>query len=338
MSYAQTVLVGRDHALGETLDQIAATLMEKGVRVIRTPYGKDGQHSQISTGESDAFLTDVEVIVVSSRTHIDIQVIEQARQLKGVVFPSIGFNSCDISAAAEYGVLVVNGVTAENYEGMAESVVMLMSALTLELNKKQHWLKVGKPNPPGSEFTSRLIRGKTVGLVGFGRIAKEVIKRLQGWGVERFLIYTRTPQETHQQNIEFCTLDLLLEESDIISIHCPLNAATHNLIDVEEFSKMKNKAVLINTSRGGIVNEKALYSALSNQKISAAAIDTFQYEPLDKASPLRSLDNIYLTQHNIGHTMELFESLVPKAVSNVFKLLSGGVPENVVNLKQLKIK
>ncbi len=221
---------------------------------------------------------------------------------------------------------------------MAESTVMLMSALMLELDRKQRWLRNMQPGLSVSKMTSRMIKGKTIGVIGYGRIAREAIQRLQGWGVKRFMVFTRSKPRSSIDQVAFCTLDELLQESDIVSIHCPLNDQTRNLIGEKELKAMKRDSVLVNTSRGGIIDESALYAALRDGEISAAAIDTYLEEPLAANSPLRDLENIYLTQHNIGHTRELFDSLVPRAIQNITILLDGGMPEHTVNSRLFQEK
>lgn len=327
----KTVLVGRDHTLGETLDQIAEQLKNHGIRVLRLPEGSREEHCQIPMHQVDHYLSGTDILVISSRTRIDANILQLAPELKGIVFPSIGFNSCDIQAAAAHKVAVVNGVTPENYESIAEATIMLMSALLLELQQKRQWLKECQANPIASQYTSRMLKGKVIGLIGYGRIAQEVIKRLSTWGVEKFLVYTRSQPDSAPDSVQFCELPMLLKKSHIVSIHCPLNEQTQHMIGTRELDSMRSDAVLVNTSRGGIINELSLHQALQNKTIAAAAIDTFEQEPLAPDSLLRRLDNIYLTQHNIGHTRELFESLVPKAVDNVLTLLSGKQPEHWVN-------
>lgn len=333
MRSADTILVGRDHTLGGTLDVIAQHLLDQGKRVIRLPELQAGKHSQIPLAESDRYLSNITIIVVSSRTLIDSRVLAAAPNLKAVIFPSIGYNSCDIEAAAHRGVRVVNGVTSENYESMAEATAMLMAVLMLELGPKQDWLRQGRPTP--TSLSSQMLKGRVIGMIGYGRIAQETIKRLQGWGIGKFLLYTRTAPTRLDSRISLCTLEEVLRESDLVSIHCPLNDHTRLLIGQKELRMMKATSYLINTSRGGIVDESALYEALRDKTIAAAAIDTFAEEPLCLESPLRSLQNVILTQHNIGHTRDLFDSLVPKALANIDEVIAGRIPKDTVNLDLL---
>jgi D-3-phosphoglycerate dehydrogenase len=328
------VLIGRDHTLGDTLDEIANCLAERGFIVARLPAGETETHCQIPA-DSQELLKDTNILVISSRTRVDRRIISQASRLQAIIFPSIGYNSCDLEAASEFGVKVVNGVTPENYEGVAEGTVLLMLASLLQFNKKQRWLREGIPNPKASAYSSQMLKGKTIGLIGYGRIARETIRRLQHWGVAKFLVFSRRQQDSEFKNVEFCAFEKLLRESDVVSIHCPLSEETNNLIDKNALTLMKPTAIIVNTSRGGIINEEALTEALLQGVIAGAAIDTFAVEPLPRNSSLRQIEDIALTPHNIGHTSDLFKSLVPKAVRNICDLAQGLTPEDTVNAAAL---
>ena len=331
-----TVLVGHDYVLGDTLDAIAQGLANRGIEVVRLPKATLPDHCQVPPQGMEAELARALVIVVSSRTRLDEAVFDRMPLLRGAVFPTIGYNSCDLDAASKREIWVANGVTAENYESMAEATVMLFSALMLELYRKQ----LGQPGQgAGGRYSpnlrGRMLKGKTIGLIGFGNIAVETVKRLQGWGIREFVVHTRTPQANGDPRVRFCDLPELLRSADIVSIHCPLGPATRNLIGATELAMMKPDAVIVNTARGGILDEDALYRALLEGRIAAAAIDTVAAEPISPDHPLRLLPNVILTQHNIGHTGELFASLIPMGISNVMSLLSGRPSFNTVNRVKL---
>ncbi len=336
MKFSDTkVLIGQDHTLGDTLDDIANCLAQHGFVIARLPAGDVETHCQISHADAADLMKDINILVISSRTRVDRRIMAQAPKLQAIIFPSIGYNSCDLEAASEFGIKVVNGVTPENYEGVAEGTVLLILASLLQFNKKQRWLREDIPNPKASAYSSQMIKGKTIGLIGYGRIARETIRRLQHWGVARFLVFSRRQHDTEFQSLEFCTLEKLLCESDVVSIHCPLNEETGNMIDKNALGLMKSTAIIVNTSRGGIINEEALTDALLRGAIAGAAIDTFEVEPLPRDSSLRQVEDIALTPHNIGHTSDLFKSLVPKAVRNICDLAQGLTPADTVNAAAL---
>jgi phosphoglycerate dehydrogenase-like enzyme len=187
------------------------------------------------------------------------------------------------------------------------------------------------PRPRPAELDSRSLRGAALGLIGFGRIAKEICARLAGWGLAAILCHTRTPRPQEWPQVRFCSLDRLLAESDIVSVHLPLDATTRGLVGRPELDRMRRDAVLINTSRGGIVDEVALADALRGGTIAGAAVDTFAVEPLVADNPLRGVPNVLLTDHVVGHTVEMYRSLVPAAVENTERILRGRQPRYPVN-------
>lgn len=182
------VLVGYDHVLGDTLARIARALERSGYEVRRPRARRHTPGPELSTDS----LRDAAVVVASSRTPLPAALLASAPRLRGVVFPSIGIESCDLAAATRLGVVVANGATAENVQSMAEATVMLMAALRLELPIKRRQLVAyaGREQPP--PVTGRMLGGSTIGLVGFGRIAREVTRRLAGWQVGDILAHTRS--------------------------------------------------------------------------------------------------------------------------------------------------
>lgn len=319
---AARVCVGTDRVLDELLDEAAAELERRGHEVVRA-------------ADPEAVTGPVDALLVTSRTPVGPAFLDRHPELRGVAFASSGVNSIDVPDATRRGVLVANGATPENHGSMAEATIMLALALRLRLPDRMAALASGRPRPRPVELDSRSLRGATLGLIGFGRISREVSLRLAGWGVARILCHTRSPRPEEWPEIEFCPLDRLLVESDVVSVHLPLNASTRGLIDAGRLALMRPDAVLINTSRGGIVDEDALAEALRRGTLGGAAIDTFAIEPLPADSPLRTAPNAILTDHIVGHTVEMYRSLVPAAVTNVEQILSGGRPPFLVNPEAL---
>ena len=323
VSARDKVFVATDRALGPTLAKLADALAERRVAVVR-PAGSSAMRA-LSPEE----VGDATVVVVSSRTPVSRAFMASVPALRGVVYPSIGIESCDVAAATELGVVVANGATLENVESMAEATTMLIAALRLELPVKQRHFR--EPRPAPGRPSGAMVAGSTVGLIGFGRIAKAVTRRLDGWGA-RVLSHTRTPPaKTAWPQVTFVDLPTLLAESDVVSLHLPLTAATRNLIGAKELAMMKSGSCLINTSRGGLVDERSLVDALRKGRLGGAAIDTFAVEPPAPNHPLGQCENVILTAHDVGHTRDLFDSLVPTAVENVMRILGGTVPAHVCN-------
>jgi D-3-phosphoglycerate dehydrogenase len=179
-----------------------------------------------------------------------------------------------------------------------------------------------------------LLRGKTIGFIGVGRIARETAKRLQGWGLVLLGADPHIePGSVSDLGIRIVDRRELLQRSDVVSLHVALTSETRNLISRAELELMKSSAYLINTARGGAIDERALAEALSLGTIAGAALDVFNAEPLEPGSPLRQVDPLRLivTPHIIGHDRNVEESGFRLAVGTIRKILSGEAPDTVVN-------
>jgi D-3-phosphoglycerate dehydrogenase len=325
-----TVFVGSDRVLGDTLDQAAAALEAAGCNVIRGHSERPPHRTRYELATARRYFEAASVLLISSRTVIDAAMLELAPRLLGVVFASIGTDSIDLPAATDHGIIVANGATAENVESLAEATVMLIAALLLDLPRKQRQFALRSARAPANDLSARMVSGKTIGLIGFGRIARSVTRRLRGWGTE-ILAYDRQPDHASVVDVRFVGLEELLARSDVVSVHLPLTAATRGLLGPAELARMKREAYVINTSRGGIVDEVALAQALSAERIAGAAIDVFETEPPPVDHPLRGLENVILTEHTVGCTRELFASLAPTAVENVMRVIQGRDPLHIRN-------
>jgi len=326
------VFVGGDHVLGEVLDGAADALSARGVEVVRGPAEPPPARTRYPERDWDRYFGRAEVVLVSSRTELPGPLLAATPRLRGVVFGSIGSDSCDIDAATELGIVVANGATPQNADSMAEAVVMLSVALLLELPDKQLRFARRAPRRPPGAITSRMLAGRTLGLVGFGRTAQAVVRRLAGWGLADVCAYTRTrPDPTRWPQVRPVELAELLAVSDVVSIHVPATDETRGLIGATELAAMKPGSVLVNTARGGIVDEEALARALVDGPLAGAAVDTFAQEPPPPEHPLRGVDTVIATDHVVGHTREMFDSLLPAAVDNVLALLRGTLPRYVCN-------
>ncbi len=324
------VFVGRDQVLGPTLDAAAVALQRLGHSVIRGHAEDPPRVTRYSPAEANEYFRMADAILVSSRTVINADMMRSAPRLRGVAFVSIGSNSIDLAAATELGIVVANGATRENVESVAEASVMLMVALMLDLAGKQRQFSHRLPRPEPSMLSARMVSGSTIGLIGFGRIAQAVAKRLAPWGVE-IIAHRKRRDAGTVPGVEFVGLHELLSRSDVVSVHLPLTPETRGLLGVAELALMKRDAYVINTSRGGIVDEIALAAALNNGDLAGAAIDVFETEPPPADHALRGLENVILTEHTVGCTRELFSSLVPTAVENVVRIVSGREPLHVCN-------
>jgi D-3-phosphoglycerate dehydrogenase len=248
----------------------------------------------------------------------------------------VGYDNVDIRACTDRDIAVYitpAGVTRP----MAESIVLLVLALSHNLLRKDRLVRQGRwaesTRPLGREP-----RGRTVGTIGFGNIAKEAIRLLSKFDLGRVLVFDPfvSPEQASEMHAEIVSLEDLLRLSDYVLVNCPLTATTHHLIGERELRLMKSEAVLINTARGPIVDETALILALQEGWIRAAALDVFEKEPLDPSSPLLAMENVILTSHSVGWTEELFRDMGRIDCEGALAVRAGKPPANVVNAEVLE--
>ena len=302
-----------------SVDGLQRRLRDAGYDVVETPLigGREW-----TTAELTRLFGSCDAIVAHPSQRFPAVALRAATRLSLICSSVIGVDHIDIVAASDLGILVANCPTEENVVGVAEATVMLMAALMLELGRKQGSLRAGNWRPP---TTAGILRGKTVGLVGYGRIARAVESRLQGWGVAILASDPNVPGTIG--------LDELLAVADVLSLHVVLTPGTHGLIGRREMDLMKRSAIIVNTSRGGTIDEVALAEAINSGRLAGAAIDVFSHEPLDPGNPLLSCDpaRVILTPHAIGHNVETVPAAAKMAFEAVRCALRGDVPESVVN-------
>lgn len=320
------VFVGDDYSVGDILDRIADRLTADGCRVIREKGAGNGRMQSYEEDSWPRLFGEADVILISSRTHCPRALLQAAPNLRGVVFPTIGTDAVDLGDAAELGLVIGHGPVPENATGMAEATVMLIAALFLDLHGKERMTREHLPRPRPTALPARLVSGKTIGLVGFGRIARGVAERLAGWGVRIRAFDPYVDPATLPAHASLCDLDTLLAESDLVSIHVALTGETRRMIGRDQVARMKAGSFLINNSRGGAVDEQAIMDALRSGHLAGAALDVFEQEPLAADSQLRDVPNLILTSHIVGHSREANLASIPAAVENVRRILAGQPP------------
>ncbi|HLH69175.1 MAG TPA: NAD(P)-dependent oxidoreductase [Candidatus Dormibacteraeota bacterium] len=302
------------------LPALAERLVAAGHQVVPVP--PRGRDHPWSAAELQELFRPADVIVAMPSLSYPRALLEAAPRLRLVVSGVIGVDNIDVAAATELGIAVANCPAPENVIGVAEATIMLMVALLHELGARQRALRSGKWRP---EAPGRLLWRHQVGLIGYGRIGRAVAERLRGWEV---------PVRFHDPYVEGSTpLDELLATSDVVSLHVVLTERTRNLIGARELALMKPSAVLINTARGGVVDEAALAEAIASGRLAGAAIDVFETEPLNPGNPLLACDpeRVILTPHCIGHNQETGPTGVAMAVEAVRQAMRGDPPANLVN-------
>lgn len=264
---------------------------------------------------------------------IDAEVVDAiGPQLKIVSNYAVGFDNINIEELTERGVVVTNTPCDEVNEAVAEHTWALILALARRVVEADESVKRGaysgwEPNI----FLGKNLTGKTLGIIGLGRIGSMVAERAKGWNM-RVLYNKRTRDEEAERNlgVEFADLDKLLGESDVITLHVPLNSETLHMINKDTLSKMKKGALLINTARGPIVDEHDLVDSLRDGHLGGAGLDVFETEP--NVNPeLIGMENVILTPHIASATWEAREKMGLLSVDAILKTLAGEKPENIVN-------
>jgi phosphoglycerate dehydrogenase-like enzyme len=253
--------------------------------------------------------------------------LEKAQRCKLVHKMGAGVNTIDVDTATRLGIAVAN-MPGANAPSVAEGTVLLMLAALRRLPALDRTTREGKgwPSDPSLGETVRDIGGCTVGLVGYGNIAKTVETMVAAMGAR--VLHTSTRDDGHQG---WRTLADLLADSDIVSLHLPLTEKTSRMLDREALSRMKPDAVLVNTSRGGVVDEDALVDALRTGGLAAAGLDVFAVEPIPADNPLLRLDNVVVTPHVTWYTVDTMRRYLEHAVDNCRRMRDGQGLANIVN-------
>ncbi len=325
---SHTVFICHDYMLVEVLDQIQARLERGGIEVLRGPQTAPGKKLVYSKESYTELFGRAEVMMFSSRSICSREIMLAAPRLRGIVNPTIGLETVDLAAANELGIIVGHGATPENFLGMAEATVMLILMLMYQPRETEAVLRDRRRRPRSTpkDVWARMLRGRTVGLVGLGRIARGVVERLSGFGVNLVACDPFVGRDQAPEGVKMTDLDTLLRSSDIVAMLVSITPESRGMLGERELALMKPSAYLVNTSRGEAIDEAALYRALKEKRIAGAALDSFAVEPLPDDSPLRQLDNVILTPHMVGHTQDAFVSFPPAAVENITRILRGEPP------------
>ncbi len=269
-------------------------------------------------------------VVVTKELPVGADLLSQFPDtVKLIVEAGTGYNNIDLNAAKERGITVCN-IPAYSTERVAHTVIMMILNFASTMQKQIGMLAKGDR----SNFTKHLqvshteVNGKTLGVVGAGHIGMEVIKVAKALGMN-ILVHTRTPK-ADGDGIRYVSLDELLENSDYITLHCPLNDQTKHMINKETIGKMKPSAVIVNTGRGPLINEAELCEALAAKRIAGAGLDVQEVEPPAEDSPLYTLDNVIITPHMGWKGLETRQRLVGIIRDNVQAFFKGE-PINVVS-------
>ncbi len=263
---------------------------------------------------------------------IDAQVMDSSERLKVISNYAVGFDNIDLKATTERGIYVTNtpGVLTESVADLTWTLILGVARRIVEADqfiRNGEW-RGWAPNL----MLGNAVYGKTLGIVGLGRIGEAVARRAKGFNT-RIMYYDVVRKENLEKELELIYVDLenLLKEADYVTLHVPLIPSTHHMIGEKELKLMKQTAYLINTSRGPVVDEKALYDCLKNSVISGAGLDVFEKEPIDRDNPLIGLNNTILLPHVGSGTFETRITMANLAVENLMVVLQGKTPPCLVN-------
>ena len=296
--------------------------------VIRSRFPENFELITLETGTLEDRIEkarDADFIIAATGS-IPTEAIRTAKNLKMIQQQGVGFDKTDVELATELNIEVC--ITPEGTSvGVAEHTILLILSLYKKLVTISKDMYEGKFPMWDYRAQSYEIFGKTVGLVGFGRISMEVAKRLQGFE-PRIVVYDKyvrlSKEEQDRLNIiQIETLEELLKISDIVSVHMPSNNQTRGSINKEFFNKMKETAIFINTSRGDLVNEQDLFDVLYNNKIAGAGIDVYPIEPLPSDNPYIKLPNVTLTPHISAGTVDALKTKIDHVCANINRYLNG---------------
>ena len=263
---------------------------------------------------------------------VDDELLERAPRLRVISNMATGFDNIDLEAASRHKVLVTRtpGVLSAT---TAEFTIGLMFAAARRVVEGDRAVRSGEWNTWGPEvLLGQDLSGSTLGIVGMGGIGREVAHRARALGMR--LVYfsrSRKPALERRYGMEFLALDQLFRESDFVSLHAPLTSETRHMVNRRTLARMKPTAILVNTARGPLVDQTALYEALSEGRIGAAALDVTDPEPIPPDDPLVSLPNVIVTPHIASATVATRSRMAMLAVQNLLEALAGRPPKHVVN-------
>jgi D-3-phosphoglycerate dehydrogenase / 2-oxoglutarate reductase len=310
---------------------VADPLAEDGLERLRRA-GEVTVASKLQEAELVRRIPEFDALVVRSETRVTAPVLEAGRRLRVVGRAGVGVDNIDVPAATRKGIIVVNAPRG-NVVAAAEHAIALLMSLARWVPQADASVKRGEWTR--AKFVGTEIRGKTLGVIGLGNVGSEVAKRAHALEMQ---VVAYDPvvsvERAEQLNVELVTLNDLLGRSDFVTVHVPLVDANRNLIGAPELALMKPSAHLVNTSRGGIVDETALYDALHSDRLAAAASDVFETEPAGN-NPLFTLPNFVATPHIGASTVEAQVSVAFDVAEEVAAVLAGDLPRFAVNAPAL---
>jgi len=272
--------------------------------------------------------------ILNQYAKITSKVIEKLDNVKIITRYGIGVDNIDLDAATKKGIFVANVIY--DISDVADHTITLMLSLIRKLILIEKSIKKLEWDWKNFHPIAR-IKGKTVGIIGLGKVGRQVAKRIKAFDVNILACDPYIQADVFKKyKATRVNYETLLEQSDIVTLHVPLNNETKHMISTNQLNKMKKTAILINCARGGIIDEKALYKSLKEKKIAGAGLDVLEQEPIKKDNPFLSLDNVIITPHMGWYSEEAVDEVQRIAAEQVLQCLQGKVPVNLVNKDVLK--
>lgn len=270
-------------------------------------------------------------VLITNKCIISKEIISALPRLKMIQLAATGYNNVDIKFAQEKGIRVCN-VSGYSTTSVSQHVFAMLLSYLHQTQFYNQAVKTGRWKASGHfsfwDAPFQSLEGKTMGIFGFGMIGQSVAQIAAAFGMN-VLVSSRTKRELADRNMSFCDLNFMLSNSDIISLHAPYNESTHEMINRKSLSLMKSSAILINTARGGLINEEDLYAFLDDHKIEAALLDVLSTEPPENSHPLIGLSNCFITPHQAWANLKARARLLIGMVENI-KGFQKGTPQNVI--------
>lgn len=298
-----------------------AILQEVGARLVLSE-ATEPQDVAAAVREADA--------VLNRTVPIPTSAIEGMQRCKVIARYGIGYDNIDVAACTRKGICVAN-VPDYCRHDVAEQALALLLAAIRRIVKHDRLIREGQWDIC-SRYKMFRIHGKTLGLLGFGQIARSLAEKARGLGL-RIITHDPyvTPEKACAGGAELVSLETLWKDSDYISIHAPATPQTRHIVNDKALAMMKPTVIIVNTSRGALIDEAALERALREGRIGGAALDVFETEPLPANSPLRTVDNLILSDHEGWYSEESQVELQSRAAQEVARVLRGEWPQNLVN-------
>jgi phosphoglycerate dehydrogenase-like enzyme len=285
---------------------------------VRLTEAKDGP-------DLAAALTDAQVLV-ARRDYVGRATLDLVEDLRGIVTPGVGVEKVDVQAATDLGIVVAN--SPGNSVTVAESTLLLMLALAKQMPIWVAAARAGKE--PTSGMRGLELRGKTLGIIGLGRIGRLTAGFARAFGMD---VLAYDPYVLASDLAALVPLEEVLQRSDFVSLHPVLTPETFHLINAERLSLMRPTAYLVNTSRGGVIDEPALIAALQRGQLAGAGLDVFETEPPNPENPLLHMDNVIGTPHGLSHAQESVLRCASMTEENVLAIVAGQLPPYLINPK-----